>query len=232
MNTTTGSFNEWGDIFVASMETLWFRIASFIPEIVGALLILVVGLVVASMAGKLVKKLIDYSKVDSLMQKLKIKEELEGLGFKFSLGVVVGKITKWFFIIATLIAVADVLKIPQITQFLERVVLYIPNVLVAVVILAIGVIAGRLVYDAVNKGAETFKMSSYIGSILATVAKWAVVIFTVMAALVQLGVASSMIQILFTGLVAMAALAGGLAFGLGGRKKAEEVIDKITRHQQ
>lgn len=231
-SNTTGAFNEWGDVFVASMETLWFKIASFIPEIIGALVVLIVGLVVASIAGKLVKKLVDYSKLDSLMRKLKIKEELEGLGLKFSLGAVMGKIVKWFFIIVTLIAVADVLKIPQITQFLEQVALYIPNVLVAVVILAIGIIIGRLAYDAIKKGTETFKMSSYAAHILATVAKWSVMVFTVMAALVQLGVASSMIQILFTGLVAMTALAGGLAFGLGGRKKAEEVIDKMTRHQQ
>ena len=226
------NFNEWGDVFVTSVETLWVKIISFIPQLVGGLVILIVGLIVASIAGKLVRKLIDYSKVDSLMKKLKIKEELESLGFHFNLGTVVGKIVKWFFIVATLIAIADVLNIPQITQFLEKVVLYIPNVLVAVVILAIGIIAGRLAHETIKKGADTFKMSSYVGNILATVAKWSVVIFAGMAALVQLGVASSMIQILFTGLVAMAALAGGLAFGLGGKKKAEEVIQKMTDHQQ
>jgi small-conductance mechanosensitive channel len=144
----------------------------------------------------------------------------------------VGKIVKWFFIIATLIAVADVLKIPQITQFLERVVLYIPNVLVAVVILAIGIIVAGLAYDAIKKGTETFRMTSETARILSSVAKWSIIVFTVMAALVQLGVASDMIRILFTGVVIMVSLAGGLAFGLGGKTKAEEMINRITRDRQ
>ncbi|HMB65945.1 MAG TPA: hypothetical protein VKO42_03630 [Patescibacteria group bacterium] len=228
-SNTPGVLDEWSEIFLTSMQNLWLKIISFLPEILSAVVILIVGLIIASIAGKVVRKISDYLKIDALMKKIKVKEELDKVGLKFEFGMVVGTIVKWFFIVATLIAVADVLKIPQITQFLERVVLYIPNVLVAVVILAIGIIVGRLAYDAIKKGTETFKMSSYTARILATIAKWAIIVFTVMAALVQLGVASSMIQILFTGLVVMVSLAGGLAFGLGGRKKAEEVIDKMTR---
>jgi len=228
-SNTPGVLDEWSEIFLTSMQNLWLKIISFLPEILSAVVILIVGLIIASIAGKVVRKISDYLKIDALMKKIKVKEELDKVGLKFEFGMVVGTIVKWFFIVATLIAVADVLKIPQITQFLERVVLYIPNVLVAVVILAIGIIVGRLAYDAIKKGTETFKMSSYTARILATIAKWAIIVFTVMAALVQLGVASSMIEILFTGLVVMVSLAGGLAFGLGGRKKAEEVIDKMTR---
>lgn len=228
----SGIFSEGGDIFITSTQNLWFKIISFLPEILSAIVILIVGLIVASLAGKIIKKLSDYLKIDSLMEKMKVKEELDKLGLKFNFGTVVSKIVKWFFIVATLIAVADVLKIPQITQFLEKVVLYIPNVLVAVVILAIGIIVGRLAFDGIKKGTETFKMSPHTAQILATIAKWSIIVFTVMAALVQLGVASDMIQILFTGLVVMVSLAGGLAFGLGGKKKAEEVIEKITRHNQ
>src|SRR6056297_11836 len=224
-SNTPGALDEWSEIFLTSMQNLWLKIISFLPEILSAVVILIVGLIIASIAGKVVRKISDYLKIDALMKKIKVKEELDKVGLKFEFGMVVGTIVKWFFIVATLIAVADVLKIPQITQFLERVVLYIPNVLVAVVILAIGIIVGRLAYDAIKKGTETFKMSSYTARILATIAKCAIIVFTVMAALVQLGVASSMIQILFTGLVVMVSLAGGLAFGLGGRKKAEEVID-------
>ena len=222
----------WSDILVTSMQNLWFNIASFLPEILSALIILIVGLIIASVAGKVVKKIFEYLRVDSLMKKIGIKEEMEKMGLKFEFGLVVGKIVKWFFVIATLIAVADVLKIPQITQFLERVVLYLPNVLVAVVILAIGIILARFAYDAIQKGTETFKMSSETARLLSTVSKWAIIVFTVMAALVQLGVASDMIRILFTGVVIMVSLAGGLAFGLGGKNKAAEVIDRISKSDQ
>ena len=226
-----GMLNEWSDIFVTSMQNLWFKTISFLPEILSALVILIIGLIIASVASKVVKKLSDYLRIDSLMKKIRVKDEMEELGFKFEFGTIVAKIVKWFFIIATLIAVADVLRIPQITLFLERIVLYLPNVLVAVVILAIGIIVGRMAYDTIKKGSETFRMSPYAAKVLASVAKWSIMVFTVMAALVQLGVASNMIQILFAGLVVMVSLAGGLAFGLGGRKKAEEFIDRITRNQ-
>lgn len=230
-SNTAEMFSGWGDIFIVSVQDLWFKIVSFLPELLSALIILILGLIIASIAGKIVKKLAGYLKIDSLMKKIKVKEELEGLGLKFEFGTVLGKIVKWFFLIATLIAVADVLKIPQITQFLEKIALYIPNILVAVIILAIGVVVARLAYDAIKKGTETFRLSSYTAKILASVAKWAIIIFTGMAALVQLGVATDMIRILFTGMVVALSLALGLAFGLGGRKKAEEIIDKINTKQ-
>ncbi|MFW5888163.1 MAG: mechanosensitive ion channel family protein [Patescibacteria group bacterium] len=226
------SFGDWGDIFVASMQNLWFNIASFLPQLLSALVILIAGLIIASLAGKIVKKIVGYLRIDTLMQKVKVKEELEKLGLKFEFGVIAGKIVKWFFIVATLIAVADVLRIPQVTRFLEKVVLYLPNVLVAVVILAIGIIMAGWAYETIKQGTETFKMSSYVSQLLASIAKWSILVFAVMAALVQLGVADDMIRILFTGLVVMVSLAGGLAFGLGGKTKAEEVINRMTgRHQ-
>jgi hypothetical protein len=228
---TSEMFNEGSDIFISSIQNLWLKIISFLPEILSALVILIIGLIIASIASRLVKKVSDYLRVDSLMRKMRIKEELEGVGLKFEFGAVIAKIVKWFFIIATLIAVADALKIPMITQFLEKIALYIPNVLVAVIILAIGAVVGKLSYNAIKKGGETFRLSSYTARILATVARWSIIVFTVMAALVQLGVASDMIRILFTGIIVALSLAGGLAFGLGGKKKAEEVIDKLTRQQ-
>lgn len=226
-----GNFNEWGDIFVVSIRDLWYKIVVFLPEILSALIILIIGLIIASIAGKIVKKVSGYLKIDTLMEKLKVKQEIEKLGLKFEFGTVLGKIVKWFFLIATLIAVADVLRIPQITQFLEKIALYIPNILVATIILAIGVVVARIAYDTIKKGTETFRLSSYTAKILATIAKWAVIIFTGMAALVQLGIATDMIRILFTGIVVAFSLAGGLAFGLGGKKKAEEIIEKINTKQ-
>src|SRR6056297_239160 len=230
-SNTAGTFNEWGDIFIVSIQDLWLKIIHFLPEILSALIILIIGLIIASIAGKIVKKLSGYLKIDALMKKIKVKEELEKLGLKFEFGTILGKIVKWFFIIATLIAVVDVLKIPQITQFLEEIALYIPNVLVAVIILAIGVVVAGLAHDAIKKGTETFRLSSYTAQILATIAKWALIIFTTMAALVQLGVAADMIRILFTGIVVALSLAGGLAFGLGGKKRAEEIIDRLNTKQ-
>jgi hypothetical protein len=154
------------------------------------------------------------------------------LGTQFKVSTLIGWVVKWFFIVVTLLAVVNILNIPQVSSFLDQVLLYIPNVVVAIIILALGLIAGNFFYNVVNRAATASHMSAAAVSGLAALAKWAIVIFALMAALVQLGIAAGLIQILFTGFVAMLALAGGLAFGLGGRDKAARWLDKIDQPRQ
>ena len=98
----------------------------------------------------------------------------------------------------------------------------------AAVILAVAFLVANFVY-AVVKGST--KVAGIVSAtLLATVAKWAIVIFGFLAALVQLGIASSLINTLFIGLVAMLALAGGLAFGLGGKDEAAAILKRL-RHE-
>ncbi|MEA1925730.1 MAG: hypothetical protein U9M90_00590, partial [Patescibacteria group bacterium] len=219
----------WTDVLISSMQGLWMNIAAFIPELLSALFVLFIGLIIATAFSKVTHRL--FTKVDPFMEKTGVKEELEKIGLKFSLADLAGRVVKWFFIIATLIAVFDILNIPQITEFLGTVVLYIPNVFVAVIILAIGLIVGRLVFSAVRSGLETAKMRRATVDTLAKIAKWAIVIFALMAALTQLGVASDLIKILFTGFVGALSLAGGLAFGLGGKDKAAQWLTKINHKE-
>src|SRR5690606_21140793 len=119
-----------------------------------------------------------------------------------------------------IIAVADILGIDQITAFFESVLLYLPNVIAAIFILAIGMVLGRFAHDVVARTVQAADMQANLRNLLAPAAKWAIFVFALMAALVQLGIAPDLIRILFTGFVFMVALAGGLAFGLGGRDQA------------
>lgn len=228
INTTFGYFRNWGDVFAASMQNLGVKIASIIPEIVGALIILLLGLLAASILRRVVEKIIEYTRFEDLMKNLGAEGELRKIGLKIKFSKLIGLTVKWFIIFATLIAIADILNIPQITQFLESVTLYIPNILVALIILAIGIVASKLIYNLVKGGFEMVKFSTYTADMLANLGKWAIIIFSVMAALVQLKIAEDLIIILFTGLVFMFSLAGGLAFGLGGKNKAGEVLDRIS----
>lgn len=218
----------WGDIIITSLNNLWVSVIDFTPRLLGGLIILIGGLIIASILGKLAKRLMDYVKIDSLAGKLGVMQEFERMGMQFTFAGLISWAVRWFFIIATLIAVIDVLQIPQVTGFLEAIAMYIPNVIVAIIILAIGFVAANFVYNVVERALAASKIAATAARGLGSIARWAIIIFAFMAALVQLGIAAQLIQILFTGLVAMLALAGGLAFGLGGKERAARWLDKIA----
>lgn len=224
-----GTLNTWGGSFVGSVQGVWQIILAYLPQIIGALIVLIIGLILANILARFARKLVGYTKVDSLAEKIGLKQELDGLGFKFTFENLIAQVVKWFLVIATFIAVVDILNFPQLTSFLEKVALYIPNVIVAIAILAIGLIVGRLVYNFVNSGLGATTMPKGPVGFLSALAKWAIYTFAFMAMLVQLGVAPSLVEILFTGLVVMLSLAGGLAFGLGGRDKAAKLLDWVER---
>ena len=228
MNSGT-NFENWGDAVMASLQNVWNQLLNGLPTFVAALVVLIAGVLIASFLGKLAKKLVSYAQVDSLVGKTGVQDQL---GTSISISDLIGWIVKWFFIIATLLAVVNILNIEQVTSFLEQVLLYIPNVVAAVIILALGLIAGNFFHDVVERATTASGMTTASVGALSAIAKWAIVIFSLMAALVQLGIAAELIQILFTGFVAMLALAGGLAFGLGGREKASKWLDKVDRPLQ
>lgn len=222
-------FQSWNEAIVASFQNLWAKIIAFVPELLAAFVILVIGLFLASVLSKVAKKLVDMTKVDKLINKVDAANKLEEAGLKISVSGMIAWIVRWFFIMITLIAVVDILKLEQVTRFLNDIAMYLPNVVVAVIILAIGLVLGQFIYDVVEKSVKASKITKHTADMLAVVAKWAIIIFALLAALVQLGVATNLIEILFTGLIAMLALAFGLAFGLGGKEQAAKWLEKVSK---
>jgi len=202
---------------------LWGRIVSILPDLIGALIILVFGFIVAPLVGGVVKKIINVIKVDVVSEKLGINDLFQGYSDKFSVSTLIGKLVKWFFILAFTMAAAEVLGWTRVTIFLNEIIFYIPQVLVAVVILVVSLVAGKFFQTVVVRSLMGSNTPVDRPDILGSITKWAFVVFGILAALIQLGIAASLIQILFTGIV----FALALAFGLGGRKKVEEMLDKI-----
>jgi hypothetical protein len=200
---------------------------AYIPVLVGALIVLIIGLIISTILGRFAERLFYYTKIDPYAEKVGLKHELEILGLRFSFAKLVGWAIKWFFIIATLIIVVDSLHITQITIFLQDIALYIPNVIIAIIILGIGLVLGRIINSAVRKAAGLGGLSNLTIAFLSGLAKWSIYFFSISAALIQLRVATSLILIFFGGLMAMVALVGGLAFGLGGKNKAEKILDSL-----
>ncbi len=226
MNVT--NLSDINNTFMSSSQVIWNNIVNSLPTIFLAIVILVLGLLVASLLGNLITKITRGLKIDKLLSTVGLANKLKEADINFTLSGLFGWIVKWFIIIAVLLTVANMLSLDAVSDFLKEVLLYIPNVLVAVVIITIGLVVGNFTSELVEK---SVRMSDFISNTsiktLRNITKWVIVLFAIMASLAQLGIAPQLIQVFFTGVVMMFALAGGLAFGLAGRDKAKEVIEKI-----
>ncbi len=215
------------DLIQAPLMDLWNSLLLFIPSLLGAIIIFILGVVIAGVLSKVVEQLVKFLRIDDMAEKLDIKAQFDRAGIKLHIGRLFGWIVKWFFIVVALIAATDILGWDQVTDYLKQVVLFIPNVIVAVIILLAGILLGNFVQRVVKSTVEAAKLES--ASFLSGLSKWAILAFSFMAALVQLQIAPDLIRTLFTGLVFMIALAGGLAFGLGGKEHAARVLNRLQK---
>lgn len=216
----------WGDVLVLSFQQLWSGVAAFVPKLIIALVVFIIGWIIAVALGKVVEQIIKALKVDTALKSLGMEEPVSRAGMKLDSGAFIGGLVRWFFILVFVLAAFDVLGLSQVTEFLRSVVLaYIPQVIVAALIL----VAAALLADTVNNLVEGSARAAHLPSagFLGGVAKWSIWIFAILAALFQLGIAGPFVQTIFTAFVAMIALAGGLAFGLGGKEAAARYLEKL-----
>lgn len=216
----------WADVLTRSFQELWTGIIAFIPNIIVAIIIFVLGWLVGAALGRVVQQVIRSIKVDDALKSTGLNTAVERAGFKLDSGAFIGALVKWFFIIVFLVASLDVLGLDQVNVFLQSVVLgYLPQVIVAVLILVVAAVVAEFVAKTVMGAAKAAHVSS--AAFAGSVAKWAIWIFAILAALDQLQVASAFVQTLFTGVIVAISLAFGLAFGLGGQEAAARSIEKM-----
>lgn len=211
---------------IDSLRKLYSEAILFLPNVVVALIVLILGWLIGTFLGKLVHSILDMIKIDVLADQLGLDRLSARAGRKFSLAKLGNWVVKWFFFIGSLVAASEILGLTEVTSFLYQGVLaYAGHVLVAIVILLLGILAANFLSGVVGSAVKAGGLSS--STMLASVTKWAVAIFTILAALSQLQIATSFLQDLFRAVVAMLAIAGGIAFGLGGRDHAKKVLDEV-----
>lgn len=225
MNNTYGS--TYSTAVSDSLRDLYTRLVGFLPNFLVAVIILVVGLVVAMFIAKLVKQVLQTLKLDEAGDKLGLDEMSARTGMKLSVSGAIAWLVKWFLILAFFLAAADLLGLSQIALFLNSVLGYIPDVIAAAAIMLVGTMLARFLSRLVRHSVKAAGLAS--ADLLGSITQWSVMVFTVLATLNQLGVASAFVQTLFTGIIAMVAIAGGLAFGLGGKEHAAKVLNMIER---
>ncbi len=197
------------------------NLGSYMPNLFGGLLILIVGLLIGGVVKQLILTIVTFSKIDLLFHKTKlIKKEEVNIWTE-----VLSEILKWMLIIVFLVPALEVWGLSRATTVVNQILFYLPNVVVAVVIAFVGILSSNLTSDLVRHSVKT--MGSTASNSLAVFTRGVIMFFTILVVLNQLGVAQDLIRILFTGIVAMLSLAGGLAFGLGGKELAKELLDEL-----
>lgn len=217
----------WAEVITASLQTLWIGFIGFLPSLLGAIIVFIIGWIIAALLGRFVTQIIGILRIDSILEKIGLKRTLARANLKLDSGKFLGELVKWFFIIVFLMAATDILRLSQVTVFLKQVLLYIPQLIVAVLILLAAVLIASFLQKLVKASVEAagFGSANFLGSIT----KWAILVFAFLAALIQLGIVPSLIQTLFTGVIAALVISLGLAFGLGGKELASEILSKLKR---
>ena len=214
--------NTWGAAIVTSLTTALSMFLAAIPLIIGFLVILVIGWFISGLLAAGVAALLRAVRFNELAQRSGFQGFVNNMGIRKDSAGLLADIVKWFVRLIVLVVAFDALGLPAVSNVLQQFLLWIPNLVVAVVVLVIAGLAANALANLV-RGATT-QAGFDNPDLLATIARVAVWAFGIVVAVNQIGVAQELVNTLFMGLVGALALAAGLAFGLGGRDTAGQIV--------
>jgi hypothetical protein len=215
------------DSVVTSFRDVWDGLVVILPNIIAAFVIFVIGWIIAAIVGKLITKLVRAIKVDNALRSTEVERVVNRAGFTLDIGRLLGGLVEWFIIVVAFVAAFDILGLVAVNLFLLSVLAYVPNIIVAVVILVAAAVIGEVLQKIVRGSAAAAGMKAAV--LAGSVTKWAIWIFAILSALLQLQIATPFLETLFTGIVVAISLALGLSFGLGGQQAASEIISKVRK---
>jgi small-conductance mechanosensitive channel len=218
----------WGGAFNESLMNLWYGFISFVPSLLGAIILFIIGWVVGSIIGKAISQVINALKVDKLFESAGASDLMNRAGLKLNVGGFIGGLVKWFIIVVFLMASLQIMGLTQVNDFLrEAVLFYLPKVIIASLVLVIATVISGAMQKIVESSAKAAGVRG--ANMIGSVTRYAIWIFAFIIALSELGIATAFMQILFTGFVAALAIALGLSFGLGGKEAASRTVDKFSK---
>ncbi len=216
---------QWGLVLQQSFFNLLWSVVSFLPNLVIAFIVFVVGWVIASWVGWVIAEAVKALKIDQALRSAGFEEVVHRAGYKLNSGTFLGELIKWFIILVFLIASLQILNLGQVTYFLQQIVVgFLPNVIISVLILLVAAVIAQVAQGVVSGAARAAGIAG--AGVAGTVARWAIWAFAILAVLEQLQIAQTILQTLLTGVVVALALAFGLAFGLGGQETAARFLDR------
>jgi hypothetical protein len=217
-----------GDALRASLAGALNTFLSAIPRIIGFVVVLIVGWIISSLLARGVRALLNAVKFNELARRSGFADFVHKMGVRDDSSGVIANIVKWFVRLIALVVAFDTLGLPAVSNVLQQLLLWLPNLVVALVVLVIGGLAAKALSQLVRGASAEAGFTN--PDMLATVANVAVWGFTIVVAVNQLGIATTLINTMLVGLVGALALAFGLAFGLGGRERAAQMLERAGRN--
>jgi small-conductance mechanosensitive channel len=209
-----------------AFSSLLVGVVEFIPKIIVAIIVVILGWVLGAALSKIINQIFRTLRIDSALEAAGAKQLVHKAGFNLNSGLFVGELVKYFVVIVSFMATFSILGLNDVNMFLQGIVLgYLPQVIIAVLILVVAIVLSEVMRKVVVAAAKAAGIHK--AGLLGSMTKWSIWIFAILAALFQLNIAATFIQTLFTGVVVAFSVALGLAFGLGAKDTAREIVEDI-----
>jgi small-conductance mechanosensitive channel len=218
------------DIFVASLTSFWTQLASFIPQLIGAILALVLGWMLAKVARSGVMRLLTLLKFDRATEKSGLEAFMKHAELEVSVASVIGNLIYWLIILVMIVTVANSLGLQMVADLFNKVVLYIPNVIVSILVLVFGTILARFINRLVFAWLNNMEFEGALT--VSTFSEYSMMVFVFFIAMEQLQIANELLTSAFIIAFGAVGLAFAIAFGLGAKDWASKVIEKMMEKKQ
>jgi hypothetical protein len=216
------NISNWQDAIIVAGSSVLSRLAIFIPNLLGAILILIIGWLAGAWLRFLVSKILGAVKLNALITGTAVDSFLKKAEIRGKIEDILGNTVRWLTIFIFFIAAVNILGLSTVSQVLNNILGYMPRVFSAAIVLLAGVLLAGLVESLVKGavGSVAVSVSRFLGKL----ASWIVMIFATLAAISELGIAANFINTLITGTIAMLSLGLGLALGLGSKDIVKEIL--------
>lgn len=202
----------------------WATVGDYLPKLFGALVLLVLALVAAKLAQAIIERILLVARVDKITKNKQIAKTLKTAEVSIDFVSISGRIIFWVVIIIFGLTIADVLDLTAMADVMREILNYLPDVLAAVIVLTVTIAGARLVRDVVNASLSHMKVD--FANTVSSVAFYVLIVFGTLMAFDQLGFDTTILSANITIIVSGVVLALALAFGLGGRDVAKQVVDE------
>lgn len=221
------NLSDWTNSVQTGVSDAVHQVITYLPKFFGGLVVLLIGLIVAYVLKAIVVRVLKAIKIQPYVNKAHLNEVFQG---NYDVAELVGDLVKWFFIIVFLLQALSIAQLLAVNSLVNNLLAYIPSVLAAVVLVLVGGVVADLTNRVVINAARM--VGAATAALLGQVAKYAIWVVVIFTALAQLGVNTTFLNDVFVAIVAMLAVAGGLAFGLGGQTAAKEWIETMRKNSR
>jgi len=216
---------EWYSVTYEALSGLWRGFLFFLPKLFGALIVFVIGWIISGGIGRLVTEILKRLRFNEIFERTGWSEAFKRAELETNISEFLGAIVRWVLVFVFLLAAVEILGFLQFTALLTRVLAFLPNVIVAALIFVVAVILADILEKVTIASVEKAKIG--YAKVTGILVRWAILGFAVLAILVQLGIAKELILVLFRGIVALFVISFGLAFGLGGKEIAADILREL-----